>query len=112
MTGRDPAGVGLRPTRVDGCNIHGGPMPRPSHATLRPYGLALLAVGLATAIRLGLSPVLGDRFPFLTFFIAIVVTAWYGSLGPSLVAVCLSWLAIERLVLQPSGSAASFFDSR
>jgi PAS domain S-box-containing protein len=94
-----------------GATCNGGQMPMTSLASLRRYGLALLAVGLATAIRLALNPILGDRFPFLTFFIAIVVTAWYGSFGPSLLAVCLSWLTVDRLVLQPDG-AVPFFRSK
>jgi PAS domain S-box-containing protein len=86
-------------------------MPITSLAPLRRYGFALLTVGLATAIRVVLNPILGDRFPFLTFFIAIVVTAWYGGFGPSLLAVGLSWLAADRLVLQPNGSVP-FFPSK
>lgn len=79
--------------------------------SLRRYGLAVLAVSLATVLRLALDPILGEHLPFLMFFIAIVVTAWYGSFGPSLLAVCLSWLAFNHVILGPNGSVP-FFGSR
>jgi PAS domain S-box-containing protein len=64
------------------------------------YGCALLLVALATAIRLAVEPVLRDRFPLITFFAAVVFTAWYAGFGPSLVALVLSWFAADYFVLR------------
>jgi PAS domain S-box-containing protein len=68
------------------------------------YLVAVAGVALATAVRVALDPLLGDRFPFLTCFVVIIPLAWYGGFGPTLLAVCLSWLAIDHFVLKPHGS--------
>ena len=85
-------------------------MPNSSLRSALRYGIAPISVALATAIRLALDPLLGDRFPFLAFIVAIGVTAWYGGLGPSLLAVALSWLAADHFLLQPRGPGPIFSD--
>src|SRR4051794_39525345 len=84
--------------------VHGGSLPRqrargtrfaPDGDGMRPLsttspGRSLLAaagVVLATAARLAVDSLLGDRLPFLPFFVAIVLVAWYGGPGPSVLAV-------------------------
>src|SRR3954452_10403661 len=79
-------------------------------AALVPCGLAVLAVALATTIQLALGPHLGGRVPFLAFFVAIGVTTWYGGLSPSLLAVVLSWFAVNQFVLRPLGPGPIFAD--
>jgi PAS domain S-box-containing protein len=75
-------------------------------APLWHYGGAALAVGLATAVRLLLDPVLEDRAPFFTYLLAILVVARYGGLGPALAALALSWPAVAYFILEPRGSFA------
>ena len=58
--------------------------------------------------QLALDPLLGGRFPFLAFFVAIGLTTWYGGLRPSLLAVVLSWLAVEHFCLRPRGPGPIF----
>ena len=58
---------------------------------------------LATSARLALAPVMGSQFPLLTFFFALVFAAWFGGLGPSLLALGLSLVSIP-LVLDPLGT--------
>jgi PAS domain S-box-containing protein len=65
------------------------------------YAMAPLCVAAVTLIRLALDPLLGDNFPFLAFFLAIVITARYGGLGPSLLALGLAWFSFDQLFLQP-----------
>ena len=61
---------------------------QPRSAMIR-YGAAFLAVILATLLRGLFNPILeGAGFAF--FFVAVVIAAWYGGLGPSLLAVTLS----------------------
>ncbi len=86
-------------------------MPALSLDVFRRYSLAILSVGLIVVVRLAFYPVLGSRYPFLFFFIAIVVTAGYGGYGPSLLATILSWLAIDYLFLVPR-STSTIFESR
>jgi PAS domain S-box-containing protein len=87
-------------------------MPLPSLRSTRNYLLAAAGVALATVVRLALDPVLGPRFPFLTFFIVVVATAWYGGFGPSAFAVGLSWLAVDRYIMAPGGPVPFFGDRR
>jgi hypothetical protein len=49
--------------------------------------MALAAVAVAVAVRLSLDPLLGDRLPFLTLFVAVGAAAWYGGRGPGLLAL-------------------------
>ncbi|MHC5537066.1 hybrid sensor histidine kinase/response regulator [Singulisphaera rosea] len=58
------------------------------------YGGAVLAILVATALRWILTPLVGDRFPLGTYFIALVVVAWYGGLGPSLLALVIAFVAV------------------
>ena len=64
----------------------------------------IVVVALATVIRLVLDPFLGDSFPFLAFFVAIVFAAWYGGYGPSLLALVLSWLSFDYFLRLPHDS--------
>lgn len=61
--------------------------------TLR-YGMALLAVALAVALALlakpGLSPGLAPEARSLLLFGAVLASAWYGGLGPGLLATLLA----------------------
>jgi len=68
------------------------------------YGSAVLVIALATVIRLLLDPLLGDGFPFITFFCSIVLVAWLVGLGPSLAALLLSCLSAAYFILPPRGS--------
>jgi K+-sensing histidine kinase KdpD len=71
--------------------------------TLRRYAVALLAFGLSLLIRLLLSSALGVTVPYITFFPAIMVSAWYGGLGPGLITTSFSAIAAWYLFLEPSG---------
>src|SRR6516162_2510368 len=67
-------------------------MRQPVRTIVRHYGLAVLSVAIALAVRLVLFDQLGGRSPFLTFFPAVVITAYYGGLGPGLTCSVLSGL--------------------
>ncbi|HEU4754376.1 MAG TPA: DUF4118 domain-containing protein, partial [Armatimonadota bacterium] len=68
------------------------------------YGCALLSTAVATLLRMPLTPVLQDRAPFATYFLAVVVTAWYGGVGPGLCAILLGSLLGTYLFIPPHGS--------
>jgi hypothetical protein len=72
-----PARSGSPPRlpKVDCRFTYSSEMPKTSWESLSHYGSALVAIALATMIRLALDPLLGDRFPFFVFFLAIVFTA-------------------------------------
>ena len=62
------------------------------------YGSALAGVLLATLIRAWLHPVLKDHYPFPTFFVAFMVTAWYAGFGPALLSLGLGLTLVKGLV--------------
>ena len=68
-------------------------MPKAPPSSPSRYGIALVSVLLAVAARWTLNPLLGQRQPFVTFYIALIVSAWFGGLGPSLVALALGALS-------------------
>ncbi len=61
---------------------------------LGSYGLALLFVAAAAALRWALPDVLGPT-PFLAFYLAWVGAAAFGGLGPGLLATVASWFCLE-----------------
>jgi PAS domain S-box-containing protein len=71
------------------------------------YGVAVLAVGAAVLVKLLLDPLTAQDTPFLLILGAIMVGAWYGGLGPGLLATALSALAIDYLFLVPRVSFAT-----
>jgi PAS domain S-box-containing protein len=56
----------------------------------RAYAVACAAVLVATIVRGALTPVWGDALPFVTFYPAAMLAAWYGGLGPGIAAIALS----------------------
>ena len=67
---------------------------------LLQYGVAIVSVALAVASNFFFSPYLA---PTLTppFFAAVMISAWYGGLGPGLLATLLSTLAINYFLVEP-----------
>ena len=65
------------------------------------YLIAVAATLTAVALRLALTPLLGNELPYLTFFGAIMVAGWYGGFKPGLVATVLSAAATSSLFLAP-----------
>src|SRR5262245_13169691 len=71
-----------------------------SSQTVR-YGTALLAVALATLLRVLLSATFGSRLPFTTYFIAVIVVAIYCGLRPALVVMFLGAVIGTYLFVLP-----------
>jgi signal transduction histidine kinase/CheY-like chemotaxis protein len=65
------------------------------------YGFAVLVVALATGVRIALRPIIPTGFPFLTFFLAVMLAAWRGGLGPGLLASVLSTFTADLLLIEP-----------
>ena len=54
------------------------------------YGLGILAALLALLIRLPLWVVVGTTRPYLTFYPAIILSAWYCGFGPGVISAFFS----------------------
>jgi PAS domain S-box-containing protein len=74
-----------------------------SPSPVASYLVAVGAVAAATLVRWLLVPLWGSRLPFLTFFPAVMVAAWYGGLRPGLVATGLATVA-SLLFFEPVGA--------
>ncbi len=71
-------------------------------SALARYGVATLAVGVVVLLlKLLLDPLITDQSPFLLLAGAVVVGAWFGGLGPGLLATVLGALAADYFFLPP-----------
>jgi signal transduction histidine kinase/ActR/RegA family two-component response regulator len=66
--------------------------------------VAILGVLAAWGTWILLSPVIGDRVPFITFFPMIFLVAWWGGFRPTLFATFLSALLLAYAILEPTYS--------
>jgi PAS domain S-box-containing protein len=78
---------------------------RAGHLLLH-YACAVVSVAIAIWIRLLLDPALGNGLPFITVFVAIMMTAWYGGFRPALAAAVLGGLSANWFIMPPRGSFA------
>lgn len=68
------------------------------------YAWAFLVVVCALALRLALAQILGDRAPFMFFFMAIVASKRFWGRGPALLATLLGGVSAWYFILAPSFS--------
>lgn len=75
--------------------------------SLQKYAVAGGAVALAFALRYGIYGTLDHRLPFSFFTTATLIAAWYGGLGPGMLAALAGLLLGDYFFLPPhqSGSA-------
>jgi signal transduction histidine kinase len=71
---------------------------------MRRYGLAVAAAIFALWFRRQLSPFLGADNPYHTAWAAVVFSAWYCGLGPSIVTTLLSVLGVWYWFVPPFSS--------
>jgi PAS domain S-box-containing protein len=68
--------------------------------TVGAYALAVVSVGVATALRVALDPYL-DGAQFITYYPAIVITTLISGFGAGFVCAVLSTAAVDFFVLSP-----------
>ena len=51
-----------------------------------------------------LDPILCDRSPYATYFLALIFTAWFGGLGATALAMILGAAAADYFFIEPRGS--------
>lgn len=76
-------------------------MLKATRPVLLRYSIAVLAVGVALLLKLLLEPFIIQESPFLLFFAAVMISAWFGGLGPGLGATALAALASDYFFLTP-----------
>lgn len=75
---------------------------RPS--PLLRYAIAILISAAAVLLRLNLTPLIGVQTPYILFFPAVFLAAWYGGLGPAIVTIVLSSIASVYFLILPHHS--------
>jgi signal transduction histidine kinase/DNA-binding NarL/FixJ family response regulator len=93
LFGRDASAEAARPVLSAGTRDT-----REPGGVLR-YGVSFLCAVGATALTLFLWQPVFSRNPFALFYAAVMLSAWYGGLGPGLVATVFSVLAIDTFLL-------------
>src|SRR5918997_552308 len=78
--------------------------PPMKHTRFLRYAIATLAVLLVIALKLLLDPYITGQSPFLLLAAAVMVGAWFGGLGPGLLATALGVLTADYFFLEPIGS--------
>jgi PAS domain S-box-containing protein len=71
--------------------------------SIRIYGFAATWVVIGVMARLSLDPLIGFQFPYATLYFAVLLSAWYGGVGPALAALGLGALAEIHFLLPPRG---------
>jgi two-component system sensor kinase FixL len=85
------------------------PRPNPLLARLRRYALALVFVTLATLLTLKTQPVLGEISSF--FFVAVMLSTWFGGIGPGLLATAAAgWSSAYYFFDIPAGTGIFGWD--
>src|ERR1700679_3844827 len=72
--------------------------------TFVPYVLAIGLVPIATCITLCV-PTLRTIHSLAPYLVSVVVVAWFGGLGPSMLTILLSTLSFAYFIAPPSGFA-------
>jgi PAS domain S-box-containing protein len=68
------------------------------------YAIAILAAAVALFLRYLLTPLLGYNNPYHTVWLAVVFSAWFCGLGPSIATTVLGTLGVWYWFLLPPGS--------
>lgn len=93
------------PTRANGDGMHSiaeTVKPIRSNAFLR-YGIAVAAFATALLLRFALQEVLPPGFPYLTFFPAVILTAFIAGTRPGILCATLSGIAAWYFFIPPFG---------
>lgn len=96
-------------TGLDSAALSTGLLARLPLASDRPligHGMAVLLTLLALLLREGLQDILPPGFPYLTFFPAVIVSAFFFGLWPGVTASVLSGLAAWYFYIPPEHSFA------
>src|SRR5271166_2494640 len=75
--------------------------PRPAR-----YAVAIGSAAISAVLVLFLLPSVGNQFPFLMLYPAVICAAWYGGFGPGLLATVLTALVAAFFVFEPRFSFA------
>jgi PAS domain S-box-containing protein len=87
--------------------LQGREMLKVIRSNLLRYGIAVVAVAVASVLTVMIEP-LRDKTVFMMYFAAIMISAYYGGLGPGLLATLLSSLTTAYFFIPPFYSFGAF----
>lgn len=73
------------------------------------YAVALVSVAVAFVLRLFLDPLMEDDQPVATFYLAVLVSSWYGGFRPGLLAMLLGFPLADWFFIPPRHTFAISF---
>ena len=68
------------------------------------YGVAVFAVGVVLLAKLVSDPAISNQSPFLLLSGAVAIGAWFGGLGPGILATAVGAVGADYFFLPPEGS--------
>lgn len=71
------------------------------HSAITRYSLAVLLSIFFIVLKISLDPLIGSLTPFIFIFPAVLISAWFGGIGPGAVATILTVLGIAYFFLAP-----------
>ena len=100
MPRTDPARAGLISTGL-------APAHPPRRSAAARYFAAIAIAVFAILLRYWLNPFLGDRNPYHTAWVAVVFSAWYCGIGPTIVTTLITLFGVWRWILAPQVTLGS-----
>lgn len=73
---------------------------------VRTYALAVVCTGLALVLRLAMDALWGDRLPYATFFLSVLVVSQLAGTGPSVLTMVTGFLLADWFFVNPRHSLA------
>jgi PAS domain-containing protein len=76
------------------------------------YGAPVIATIAATLLRMALAPLVGAGVPFASYFLAILLLAWYSGLRAAVLGILLSTVVGTYLFVSPATTSPFFLGNR
>lgn len=80
-----------------------------AYRLLLPYVVAIASTGIALLLTLWLQPLMTQTSSAF-FYVAVIVSTWYGGIRPGIVSIVLSVLAIQYFLIPPHYHWTPVFD--
>src|SRR5690242_13111947 len=65
------------------------------------FGVAAAVIAVAAAARIAMNGLLDAKFPLITFYPAVMISAWFGGFWPGILSTLLAWSIADYLWLAP-----------
>ncbi|MBX4188441.1 MAG: PAS domain S-box protein, partial [Candidatus Doudnabacteria bacterium] len=82
-----------------------------AHPSWIKYAIAALAVFVVVLLKNFIDPFAGTQFPFMLFYLAIVISAWYGGFRAGFFAALLAAVLVAYFYLRPQPEVYSALTS-